>query len=500
MPIDGRTISQPLLEEADVVIIGSGAGGAPLAWRLANAGQRVVVLEEGGKFTVKDFNRNAYDMTKKMYRGMATMVTLGKPSIPLPTGRTYGGTTTINSGTCFRIPGKVLAKWRTDYGLTGLTEKYLDPYFDLAEEKIHVEDVNWDTMSAGNQLFGEGARALGYHGAPLRRNQKECMGAGICAFGCPNDAKQPMHLNFLPEAEAAGARVYTFAKAKRILTHRGRAMGVTGRFHREDGMRVEFSIRAGRVVVAAGAVGTPYLLLKNKLANGSRHVGRHLRIHPAAKVLGFMDHEVRPWTGTPQAYGCDALMDEGLIFEGFFVPPSMLAFALPAGGAKLKDYMANYNRMVGFGVMVSDTSEGRVMAPPFGNDPLMLYNLNRRDTETFVKGIRLAAHIYFEAGAKPVIPPVFGVDEIHSPDDIDRLLDPAKIKPTDLELMAFHPMGTCRMSADPRKGVVNESLETHDVKGLYVVDGSVFPTSLGVNPQEGIMAFSLMAADRMLGA
>ena len=501
MLMDGRRVTRPLVEEADAVIVGSGAGGAPMARRLARAGKNVLMVEEGGRFTVKDFNRDSYDMTKKMYRGMATMVTLGRPGIPLPLGKTYGGTTTINSGTCFRLPAKVSEHWRTEFGLVHLTDEYLQPFFDEVERTLHVEEVPWDTMSGGNQVFAEGMKKLGYHGGPLRRNQIKCRGAGVCALGCPNDAKRPMHLNYLPQAEEAGAQVWLHSKVDSILTVGGKAIGVSGLFQNEEGRApVRFSIRAKVVILAAGTIGTPHLLLRNRMANSSGHVGRHLRIHPSAKLVSFMDRDVKAWSGVPQAYYCDQFSDEGLMMEGFFIAPSLLAFSLPASGARLKHYMSEYNKMATFGVMVSDTSEGRVRALPLNPDPIMTYELNRRDTESFVKGIKIAARIFFEAGAKKVLPPVFGVEEIRSPDEIDRLLDPARIQATDLELIAFHPMGTCRMAADPRMGVVDGNLECHDVRHLFVADGSIFPSSLGVNPQESIMAFSEMAAQRMLEA
>ena len=493
MIIDGSTVQNSVREQADVVIIGSGAGGAPMAYELAKAGWNVVLIEEGRKYSSDQFNRDSWAATKEMYRDASMTATLGTPPIPLPLGVTFGGTTTVNSGTCFRTPETVFQGWKKSFGLSGLEYAEMISHFEAVEEMIHIEDVPFASMGANNQLFAEGSRKLGMHGAPLKRNQKHCRGAGLCAFGCPNTAKQSMSLNYLPQASALGARLFTSARVDKILVEKGRAAGVRGFFldaGREKGRA--FQIDASVVVSACGAIYSPHLLLKNGLANRSGQVGKNLRIHPGAKVIAVFDRIIDAWSGVPQAYYVDEYKDEGIMFEGFMVPPAFLAFALPAFGLRLKEYMADYSKLAGFGIMVSDTSHGTVKMGP-GNRPLMLYSLNQEDTQKFVKGIEIAARVYFEVGAKKILPPVFGVEEINSPAEL-KVLQNRKISGSDLELMAFHPMGTCRMGDDPQQSVVNAHLESHDIPGLFVADASVFPSSLGVNPQQSIMAFSRMAA------
>ncbi len=498
MNIDAREKAPALTEKADVIIIGSGAGGAPMAYELAAAGMNVVLFEEGRRFEVNQFNRDSWAATRDMYRDASMMSTLGNPPVPLPLGMTLGGTTTVNSGTCFRTPESVFKKWKAEFGLSDLAYEDLVPHFEAVESTIHVQDVPFELMGANNQLFARGAERLGYHGAPLKRNFQGCKGAGLCAFGCPNVAKQSMSLNYLPAASEKGARIYTSTRVEKILVKKGRATGVSGSIVDEKRQQLgTFKAEAPIVILSAGTIYTPFLLLKNKLANRSGQVGRNFRIHPAAKVVGIFDEIIDAWSGVPQSYYVDEFFDEGLTFEGFYVPPAFLSFALPAFGMRLKEYMADYSRLAGFGIMVSDTSSGTVKVAPGGKRPLMLYNLNKKDTETFVKGVEIAARVYFEAGARKVLPPVFGIEELNSPDDL-RLLRERKVKASDLELIAFHPMGTCRMGDDPRNSVVNHELETHDVKGLYVADGSIFPSSLGVNPQLSIMAFSRYAAHRIL--
>ena len=184
------------------------------------------------------------------------------------------------------------------------------------------------------------------------------------------------------------------------------------------------------------------------------------------------------------------------MFEGFFLPPAFLSFALPASGMDLKKLMANYSKMAGFGIMVTDSSHGKVIA---GIDklPMIFYSLNKTDTAKFKQGIEIAARVYFEAGAKKVLLPLIGFGEVNHPDEL-KILRETEIKASQLELSAFHPMGTCRMGDNPKTSVVNPFLETHDIKNLFIADASVFPSSLGVNPQVSIMAFSLWAAENIL--
>ncbi len=497
MIIDTRKGEAELRAQYDVVIVGSGAGGAPMARELAAAGWRVAVVEEGQHYEVDQFNRDTWAATRDMYRDASMSATLGNPPVPLPLGMTLGGTTTINSGTCFRTPEKVFAHWKRTFGLTGLEYADMQAHFDAVEKAIDVQDVPWDLMGANNQLFAEGSRKLGYHGAPLRRNFTGCKGAGLCAFGCPNRAKQSMSLNFIPQAVEHGADFYTSARVRKIRTEKGRAVGVEGILVEGRGThRGTFRIDAPVVIVACGTIYSPLLLLKNGLANRSGQVGRNLRIHPAAKVIAVFDRVIDGWSGVPQSYYVDEFQDEGIMFEGFYVPPAFLAFALPAFGARLKEYMADYSRLAGFGVMVSDSSHGRVR-PGVGDRPLVTYNLNQQDTDKFVKGIEIACRVYFEVGAQKLLPPVFGIEEIRTPAELSKLGE-RRVRPQDLEIIAFHPMGTCRMGDDPRDSVVNARLETHDVPGLFVADGSIFPSSLGVNPQESIMAFSRMAAHHLI--
>jgi choline dehydrogenase-like flavoprotein len=305
-----------------------------------------------------------------------------------------------------------------------------------------------------------------------------------------------MDRTFIPDAIKAGVTVITSARVTKVLMDKGRVAGVSGRSAAGDGKATRFTVNAPKVVLSCGAVHTPLLLLRNGLGNKSGQVGRNLRIHPAAKVIAMFNEEIRSYDGVPQAVYADDLSDEGIMFEGFFLPPQLMSVALPGDGRCLKEYMAAYNQMAGFGIMVSDSSHGRVRRG-LGGSPLLTYDLNREDFARFIKGIDVAARVYLKAGAREVLLPVHGIPPIRNEADLE-LLNNTRICAADLELTAFHPLGTCRMGDDARLSVVGPSLESHDISGLYIADASVLPTGLGVNPQMTIMALSLRAAGLIL--
>ena len=213
-------------EDADAVVIGSGAGGAAVAKELAEAGLSVVVLEEGGYFTRKDFTGPPWERLQRFYRANGSTLALGVPTIPLPLGKAVGGTTLINSGTCFRTPDRVLEAWGSRFGIEGIDPGSMRPFFDRVERIMHVKPVPEELLGENARVFRRGVQALGLHGEPIRRNIDGCRGCGVCAFGCPSDAKQATHISYLPRAQKHGTSIYVHTRAERILVEDGRARGV----------------------------------------------------------------------------------------------------------------------------------------------------------------------------------------------------------------------------------------------------------------------------------
>lgn len=488
----GAKVGRDVEDEADVCVVGSGAGGAVVAAELAEAGLSVIILEEGWPVSREDFEPPAIDRAARLFRDNGLTMTLGIPPISLPMGRVVGGTTVVNSGTCFRTPERVLAAWQKSTGLKELGPEQMEPLFERVERALNVTPVSDDIMGRNGEILRRGAEALGLSHRPVARPVRGCHGSGECAFGCPLDAKQAMHLSYLPRAVAAGARIYAGARAEKILTANGRAVGICAGLLDERGVRRHtLTVRARFVVLAAGAIYTPLLLMKSGLGNSQ--VGRNLRIHPGCGVTALFDEEIYGWKGVMQSYAVDARLDDGYLLLATFPPPGVgySAGVVPGVGATLKERLENYRRMAALGTLVSDTGAGRVR--PLGDRPLITYNLNDADRRRVLESIALAARLYFAAGAREVYPGLPGLPVLRSEAEIEYVTA-GRWRASDLKLSAYHPMGTCRMGSDPRTSVTDGQGRVHGVPGLYVADASLMPGSTVVNPQITIMALATRVA------
>ena len=478
-------------DEADVVIVGTGAGGAVAAYELAEAGLSVILVEEGKTYAREDFDgKPLLDRLDSAYRDNGLTFTTGNVTISLPMGKAVGGTTVVNSGTCFRAPEWILDKWTRKMGVKDTDPDTMEPYFAQVEEILGVTPVPDEVLGNNGGVLRDGAEALGWKGGPIPRNIRGCHGSGQCAFGCPRDAKQSMQLSYLPMAVRRGARIYSSCRVEKVRTDGVRATGVSVRILDSRGAaRGQMEIRARAVVVAAGSVYTPLLLAQSGLAGSSRQLGRNLRIHPGAGALALFDRDLHAWKGTMQSYAVDEKLEsDGIILEATMPPPgiSYSAGALPFAGEKLVRHVAEYPRMAAIGLMVSDHCSGRVFRRPDGR-PLMYYNIGRDETLRMARAVLMAGELYFAAGAKEYYPVVHGWPTVHSREELRRL-DPARVKPGDLKLSAYHPMGTARMGEDPRQAVVDSYGKSFACDGLYVCDASLLPSSTAVNPQLTIMA------------
>jgi len=483
-----RGAAQPSRLRCEVAVIGSGAGGAVMAKELAERGRDVVLLEEGEYFTRERFTRRALEMTALLYRDLGAITALGRVAMPVPVGRAVGGTTVINGGTCFRVPDPVLDSWGAS-GDMFVSPAEMAPHFERVERFIDVQPVPEEVLGNSARLIRRGAEKLGLHGAPLRRNARHCQGSGVCCWGCPTDAKRSANVTWVPAALEAGARIATGTRVERLRLDGARRSVLAVR----DGKPLE--VDADAVVVSCGTLLTPTILARS----GLRHpeLGRNISIHPASKLAGLFDEEVRGWEGVPQAFGIHDLHREGILFEGIFTPPEFGALALPFVGRELTRVMELYPHMAAFGFMIEDRSVGRVREGPDGR-PLLFYELGAPEIAKVRRAIEVLARVFFAAGAKEVFVPIAGFESLHREADLARLRS-ARLGAGVFELSAFHPLGSCRASRDPSRGPLDEQLEAHDVERLFVVDGSVFPSSLGVNPQLTIMAFAQRAAAHVDG-
>ncbi len=493
----GELAPPPGGEECDVVIVGSGAGGAAAATVLAEAGLDVVVLEAGPYLDRRTYPTEPLAALTSLYRDGGLTVCEGRPAIPTPVGRAVGGTTVINSGTCFRAPEPILTRWRSEHGIDWATE--LDPEYGAAEELLAVTPVDPETMGRNGQLLLEGAEALKVAHEPLRRNAGRCVGCSSCPFGCRLDAKRAMHVSYLPRAVSAGARVRAGVEARTLIFDRGRAVGVDCITRPVQGPERPHPVRARRaVLLAGGAFGTPELLLRSSFRSPSGELGKNLRIHPACWVGARFDEEVRGWDGVMQSYAVTEWEEEhGVLLEATFTPLAFGAQWLPGFGAEHQQRVLAYDHIASTGVHLSDTSSGRVSLSRSGRLHTT-YRLNRRDAGALTFGIARAAELFYAAGAREVYPQISGVSTIRR----ERIPDLEASAPprSHLRLEAFHPMGTARMGSDPQRAVVGTDGAVHGADGLYVADGSLMPTSLGVNPMMTIIAMASRVGRQMAEA
>jgi choline dehydrogenase-like flavoprotein len=464
---------------ADVCVVGAGAGGAVVAAELAEGGARVIVLEQGPDHAADDFTARPPEMLGRLYRDGGQTATLGTPPILLPTGRGIGGTTLINSGTCFRTPAHVLERWRREHGLE-LDEPALRPCFERVETALSVAEVAPELAGANAAIAKRGAERLGWSHGYLRRNARGCVGSGVCAYGCPASAKQHVGITYVPRARAAGAEIVTGADVTRIEVAGGRARAVEARLAGGRRLRVE----AATVILAAGTIATPALLERSALGRSSGQLGRNLSLHPATGAFARMDEVVDMARGVPQSLYVDEFASEGIMLEGIAGPPAYAAMALPLTGRRHAEAMADYRRLAQFGLMVSDSSRGRVRT--VAGRPLIRYDLGADDVARFRGGLARLEQLFLAAGAREVLLP------------LPRGVRPERARARDLKLMAFHPLGTARADMRATHGVVDSDLAVHGVEGLYVADGSVVPSSLGVNPQITIMALATRLAFHLL--
>ncbi|MCA9519999.1 MAG: GMC family oxidoreductase, partial [Myxococcales bacterium] len=478
--------------EAQVIVIGTGAGGAVVAKELAQRGHAVLMLESGRYWDRRHFVGNHMKMTRKLYRDSGLTFSVGNTPILIPLGHGVGGTTLVNSGTCYRAPDKVLWDWATRLGLRELTPEKMAPYFDRVESILQVETASMRYIGGTARRIAAGAEKLGYKHGPLRRNAPECDGQALCCYGCPTDAKRSTNVSYIPLALKNNAMVLTEAPVDKILVENGRAVGVEALGVREDGSRYRLQARAEVVVVACGSIYTPDLLQRNGLCNSSGELGRNLTIHPAANAFALFDEDLEENFAIPQGYAIEAFHDEGMLYEGASTPLGVSAATINLIGAEFSAVMANARGLANYGFMISETSRGSVVSGE--KRPLIAYSLNRYDLDKLQRGLAILARVYFAGGATRVIPNVRGFELMESEADVRRF-EERHFNAWDFQFSAFHPLGTARMGHHPSQSVVQHTHETHDVKNLYIVDGSVIPSPLGVNPQVTIMALATRAAE-----
>jgi choline dehydrogenase-like flavoprotein len=487
----------------DVVIIGSGAGGGTVAARLgelARAGKRVLVLERGPRFLDSDFTGREIEMASALYADGGGFLT-ADGSMTLAFARGYGGSTIVYTGTSIVAPARVIERW----GVPGLdhddlvtrSAKY------VAENNVHQLAPEW--INENNRLFVEGARAAGYHAEQFPLNLRGCRGSSLCNLGCPNAAKQGTNRVQLPRAEREGVEVVTRAEVLRIA-ERQLSVRVTGRPAGGKGTEPEWApgeylIDAGLVVVAAGAIGTPSLLLRSRLPGLPRPVGQGFTAHPALILVAEHPRPIVNDVGHPKSFFIDRAETEGFVLETCMYFPFVTAKNLTGFGADHEAIMRSFDRLQMILVLACDRTDrsNRVTVDGRG-EPVVRYRFTDRVVESLAAATRAAARIFFGAGAVRVHAPLANPQliERHDADRVDQLIAARSFLPGTVSISSAHLMGGARMGSSATESVTDGWGRVHGMDWLRVADASLFPDALEINPYLTVMAVADRVADRVL--
>ncbi len=483
------------VEDADVVVIGSGAGGAVMAYELSRAGYRVVVLEAGPHIASSAFNEHFPDAMEQLYADAGTQLN-ADGDINILQGRCVGGSTVVNAVVTFPIPDWVLDDWSAR-GVHGLSAKELAPLYQRLQQNLSIHSNQLHEINRNSQLMEAGAQALGWSVKPLSRNVRDCALSGYCLSGCRYDRKQSMLVTYLPWAQQLGAKIYAGTEVRLIATGQGRATGVEAVVtdHESGQQSARLRVSASAVVVAAGAIQSPLLLQDNGL--GGAHVGHHLACHPALSLMALFDEPVHMWQGAQMGVYVDEFdADErgGFLLEGGGIEPTVIGHSLPGNGPEHAARMSRADRLASMVELIHDKNVGRV----WRKDGLKRidYRLAQVDKRRIRQAITAAARIWFAAGAREVYVPTQPTTVLRSVADL-AMIDVLPLRRNDLIISSFHPQGTCRMGEDPTQSVVNSYGQVHGFPNLVVADASVFPTSVLVNTQLPVYVTASRIAEHM---
>ncbi len=495
--------------DADVCVVGSGAGGGLIAGVLANAGLDVVVLEAGG-------NRNEADFTGLELPAMRDMFWRGGPTptadfnVSLLAAATLGGGPTINWSNCLRTPTWVREQWAGEFGLRDVTGPEFDRHLDAVCARLGVNDRCSD-LNGPHLRMRDAAAALGWSFTMLRRNADPACyspdSAGHIGFGDRSGAKLDVRRTYLRDAVDARARVVVHCAAQRVLVEGGRAAGVQAAYaDPQTGATSSVVVRAPRVVVACGSLESPALLLRSGI--GGPAVGRYLRLHPVVAFLGLYPEKQTPWWGAPMT----AMIDEFANIEdgyGFLLQNAQWALSIIApgmsrsSGAEHKETMARLQHAAWFIGIARDRGHGSVTIDQRGNSVVHYALTDEVDVRVTRTSLEKQIRLHAAAGADEIVPFTPVPTRWRRGDDVEKFITEMQGLPLQVgghKIFSAHQMSSCRMGADPATSVANPLGELHDTPGVYIGDASAMPTASGVNPMISTMALAHRTAEAIAAA
>jgi choline dehydrogenase-like flavoprotein len=504
--IDAAALERDLELESDVVVIGSGAGGGVTAEILAQAGLKVILVEEGPLRTSSDFNMREREAYPQLYQESAGRQTKDK-SITILQGRCVGGSTTVNWTSSFRTPGATLAHWRDAHGLKKSGEADLAPWFERMEARLAI--APWPVPpNENNDILRRGCEKLGIASAAIRRNVKGCWNLGYCGMGCPTNAKQSMLVTTIPGALERGATLLQRCRVERLVAEGERitlaeARGVEGAGSSPSPHRIR--LRARHFVLGAGAIGSPAILLRSRLPDPHLTAGRRTFLHPTVVSAAVMPQRVDGHAGAPQTIFSDHFLDTvapagpaGFKLEAPPIHPILAGITLPGFGTEHGKWMAKFPHLQVVIALLRDgfhpgSPGGRVVLRGDGS-AVLDYAMTGYLWEGARRAFLAMAEIQFAAGAEHVMPMHEGAAPRTSWREAKAAIDALPMEALRARVVSAHVMGGCAMGPDPRESVVDEDGRHHHVANLSVHDGSLFPTSLGANPQLTIYGLSARLA------
>lgn len=474
--------------EYDVIIIGSGAAGSVMAYETIrhHPNLSIAVLERGRRENPQAFEHDVLEMMARLYKQGGLQTTKDHDVVFLQ-GQAVGGSTVINNAIWLRADlDTVLPQWE-QRGARVPKQPLLDAYAEL-EQALHVQDIDPAMANGGSEFFLRGCRALNIPAHYLRHNREQCLGCGWCNFGCRYNRKTSMLVTYLPWAEQRGVEVLDGCRQVRIVQKGGRASGVE--FSRaSNGAETKTTLKAGKVIVCAGAIGSSEVLLRSGI---NPHGRTGLNFHCLGGVL-VTGESPEPLDGYDEiGLTCVAHANPDCVIETYFTPPT--AFALSLSGWFQEHYqkMRRYPYYAQAGAMVATDPTGRISLTPQGAVEIDLA-FSPRDVARLREGIKILARVYLAAGAVRVIPATYTSLDLTRLEDLAKL-DAGVKAPDDLLIGSAHPQGGNVMSDDPRTGVVDSRFKAHGFENVFVADASVFPANIKANCQATVMAMSHYAS------